>query len=160
MNEHTFNAYSTYSAVVQHVGVDIWSVRGIDLNPTAVEAVRKANALGVREKRVLDHGWTEDGSLWIAVRLPEHVGSFVFGIPAAVRRFVAKQDFDAVDELGIFSGRIHVRENGISFGYASFLRRRGADEGDILVVKFGLNPPTCTLQLGDPERFDESILPV
>ena len=160
MNEYTFNSYSTYSAVVQHVGIDIWSVRGIDLNPAAVEAVRRANALGVREKRVLDHGWTDDGSLWIAVRLPEVVGNFVFGVPAAVRRFVADQSFDAVDEMGVPSGRIRVLEDGASIGYAPFLRRRGADEDDVLVVKFNLSPSRCELRLGDAERFDESMFPV
>ena len=152
MNEFTLNTYLTYSPIVEHVGIDIWSLRGIELNPAAVEAVRRANALRVREKRILDHGWTETGSLWIAVRLPEWVGHFVFSVPASVKRFVINRSFDAVDERGIPSGGVKVLDDGVSIGYGTFLKRRGADLDDVLVVEFSLEHDRCLLRLGDLDQ--------
>ena len=72
MNVNTFSLYLTYSPVIVHLGTDIWTLRGVRVDPTAVEALRQANALRQKEKRVLDHGWTADGQLWVATRLPEH----------------------------------------------------------------------------------------
>ena len=56
MNVNTFNIYLSYSPVVVHLGTDVWSLRGVRVDPAAVEAVREANALREKEKRVLDHG--------------------------------------------------------------------------------------------------------
>jgi hypothetical protein len=63
MNINTFSLYLTYSPVIVHLGTDIWSLRGVRVDPAAVEAVRSANVLRPREKRVLDHGWAVDGRL-------------------------------------------------------------------------------------------------
>ena len=39
---------------------------------------------------MLDHGWTPAGQLWVATRLPgTYSGHFVFGIPGAIRRYLA-----------------------------------------------------------------------
>ncbi|HEX9867547.1 MAG TPA: hypothetical protein VGC99_02955, partial [Candidatus Tectomicrobia bacterium] len=97
MNQHTFSVYLTYSAVIAHVSTDIWTLRGLQVDPAAVEALRVANAEQPREKRVLDYGWTPEGRLWVGVRLPDlkSVSSFIFLMPSAMRRLVADGEFSA-----------------------------------------------------------------
>jgi hypothetical protein len=55
MNMNTFGIYLTYSPVILHLGTDIWSLRGIRVDPAAIEAVCAANALRQREKRIAAH---------------------------------------------------------------------------------------------------------
>jgi len=156
MNQNTFSVYLTYSPVIAHLGTDIWSLRGVQVDPSAVEAVRKANAARPRERRVIDHGWTEDGGLWVAVRLPSLFGrGFVFGMPGAIKRLVAGREFPASDDKGTPSGTVRVSEDGTSHGYGPFLSRRGADEADILLVEFNLAAGTSVLRLGDEELLEE-----
>jgi len=81
-----------------HLGIDIWSLRGVRVDPAAVEAVRAANALRERERCVLNYGWTAEGQLWVAARLPAtHGWNFVLGIPAAIRQYLASSQFSMAD---------------------------------------------------------------
>ncbi len=155
MNPNTFSLYLTYSPVIAHVGTDIWSLRGIRVNPAAVEAVRRANADRPRERRILDHGWTDLGNLWVACRLPAMTGNFVLGLPSAIRRFVCGRQYPASDEKGTRYGSVRVWDDGTSHGYTPFLSRRGADEDDILIVEFDLVRSTAVLRLGDDEMLEE-----
>ena len=156
MNINTFNLYITYSPVIVHLSTDVWSLRGVRVDPAAVEAVRAANALRQREKRVLDHGWTPDGELWVAARLPaRHSASFVFGVPGAIRRYLAGRQFTAKDEDEIAYGAIRINDEGTSYGVDRFLRQRGADEGDILIVEFDLGSDVALLRLGNDELLEE-----
>ena len=157
MNQHTFSVYLTYSAVTAHVSTDIWTLRGLQVDPAAVEALRAANAEQPREKRVLDYGWTPEGRLWVGVRLPDlrSVASFIFLMPSAMRCLVADGEFSAFSESGLPSGNIRVTEDGQSWGYGSFLERSGADEGDIFIVEFDLSEHTALLRLGDDEDLEK-----
>ncbi len=156
MNINTFNLYITYSPVIVHLGTDVWSLRGVRVDPAAVEAVRAANALREKERRVLDHGWTPDGELWVATRLPAwHSASFVFGVPSPIRRYLAGRQFTAKDEDQIAYGTIRINDEGTSYGFGPFLRQRGADEGDILIAEFDLGNDIALLRLGNDELLEE-----
>jgi hypothetical protein len=41
-------------------------------------------------------------------------------------------------KIGIYHGTVRVNEEGTSYGFGTFLNRRGADEGDILIAEFEL----------------------
>lgn len=154
MNEFTLSAYMTYASFVEHVDTDVWSLRGLRLDPAAVEAVRHANALRSKEKRVLDSGWADDGNPWVGARVRMPVGTFVFNVPLGVRPFLANTEFTAIDETGVPSGRVQIDADGLSWGYGSFLRRVGGDEGDILFAEFSLSNKTVTLSLGDDDLLE------
>jgi len=155
MNVNSFNLYLTYSPVVAHLGTDIWSLRGVRVDPAAVEAVRAENALRPKERRVLDHGWTREGNLWLAARIGPQHASHVVGVPSPIRRFVTGREFSARDEDGVGHGVVRINVEGASYGFASFLRQRGADEGDILIAEFDLAGGAALLRLGDDELLDE-----
>jgi hypothetical protein len=159
MNPNTFSQYLSASPVISHVGTDMWSLRGIKLDPTAVEALREANAERPNERRIIDHGWTEAGNLWLAARLPDSSSPLVLGIPSAIRRFVKGREFQAMDEFGSAVGTVRVNDEGTSYGYGPFLTRRGADAGDILLISFRISEGLSTLRLIDDEELD-AISPV
>lgn len=150
LNENTLSLYVTYSPIVEHIGIDLWKLRGVMVDPAAVEAIRRQNELAPKERRVLDYGWSEAGELWIAWRLPRITGSNVVGIPGAVRRYIVGRSFAAVaKDSGRECGTIAVNADGMSYGYAPFLRYSGADEGDVLIAEFSLSAEVASLSLSD-----------
>jgi hypothetical protein len=158
MNPNTFSQYLSSSPVIAHLGTDLWSLRGIRVDPASVEVLRQANAARPREKRIIDHGWKVTGDLWFAARLPELQSPLVLGVPSAIRRYVAGRSFPATDEQGLSAGTVRLNADGTaSYGYSAFLARCGADQDDILLVAFRLTEGTVTLQLiGDEELEDLS----
>jgi hypothetical protein len=155
MNGNTFSQYLYSSPVVSHLGTDLWSLRGIRIDPAAVEAVRQANALRPRERRLIDHGWTDDGDLWIVARISHEPLRFVLGIPAAIRHLLGEQEFMAFDGSGVPSGTVRTNADGMSYGYGSFLNRSGADEDDLLLAKFRLSQRRVELQLIEDDILEE-----
>jgi hypothetical protein len=159
MNENTFSQYTSYSAILDHVGTDIWKLRGVMVDPAAVEAVRISNHLQPRERRVLGHGWSEDGKLWVAARIP-HTGatSLVIGCPGPIRRYLSGRDFECrVKETHHRCGTIGINEKGASYGYGSFIGRYGLDEGDILLAEFDLLAGTVDLSVGSENLLDGEL---
>lgn len=154
VNVQTVNVDLTYSCLVEHVDVNIWTLRGADVNPAAVEALRQANALRPREKRVRDFGWTADGNLWIAAVVPPITQPFVFGCPPGSRPYVAGQRFSALMRDGTPCGAVGVTEDGTVYGFSTFQQLSGCDPGDIVVVEFNLGDRNATLVLGNEELLD------
>ena len=156
MNPNTFSQYLSSAPVIAHIGTDLWSLRGIKVDAASVEALRQANAARPREKRVIDHGWTETGDLWFASRLPEVQSSLVLSVPSAVRRFVEGRQFPATDDSGLRAGTVRVSSEGTtSYGYSPFLSRCGADQDDILLVVFRLTEGTAALRLISDEELED-----
>jgi hypothetical protein len=157
MNVNTFSIYLSYSPVVLHLGKDIWSLRGVRVDPAAVEAVRTANALREKEKRVLDHGWTPEGQIWLAARIPaaHDAAHLVVHVPGPIQYYLSGRRFHAKDEDGVSHGIVRVNEEGASYGFPPFLRQRGADDGDILIAEFDLTKNMALLRLGDDELLEE-----
>lgn len=157
MNENTFSVLSTYSSVLEHIGIDIWKLRGVKVDPTAVEAVRIANRLRPREKRVLEYGWSDDGTLWIAVRVPRmSKQNMVFGCPGAVQRYLVGQEFQCKTKEGNHDcGTVVFNDAGMSYGYGPFVRRYGLDADDILLAAFDLSTNVVTLSAGTEELLED-----
>jgi hypothetical protein len=154
VNLPTLSISLTYSCLVEHVDVNIWCLRGADVNPAAVEALRRANALRPREKRVRDFGWTPDGKLWIATVVPPSTQTFVFSAPAGTRSFLAGRKFAAVSHDAVPYGTLGVTDDGMVYGLSTFQSQSDCDPGDILVFEFDLAESKATLILGDEELLD------
>jgi Sigma-70, region 4 len=156
MNENTFNVYTSYSPILEHVDVSIWKLRGIKVDPTAVEAMRTANHLRPKQKRVLQYGWEQNGILWLAARVPKLTGSMIIGCPGPVRRFLDGQQFTCIAKEGNQDcGTITINDRGTSYGYGPFIRRYGVDENDVFLAEFDLNEQTVTLSVVDDEVLDD-----
>ena len=156
MNENTFNVYTSYSPILEHVDVNIWKLRGIKVDPTAVEAMRIANHLRPKQRRVLQFGWGKNGALWLAARVPKLAGSMIVGCPGPIRRFLDGQQFACKSKEGNQDcGTITINDRGTSYGYGQFMRRYGVDENDVFLAEFDLNEQTVTLSVVDDEILDD-----
>jgi sigma-70-like protein/RNA polymerase alpha subunit len=157
INENTLAIYTTYSPILEHIGIDLWQLRGVHVDPAAVEAVREQNALRPREQRVQDFGWSQNGRLWVAWILPHLTGSPVLGIPGAVGRYVSGRSFSAKPKhVDRSAGKISVNDDGTSYGYAAFFRYIGADEGDLLLAEFDLAKSDVELSINDFDMLQEA----
>ena len=155
-NENTPSVYSSYSPIIEHIGVDLWKLRGVHVDPTAVEAVRQQNHLRPREKRLLDYGWTAEGKLWVAWRLPEARSTLVFGVPGAIRRYLADRKFVASSKnLERTFSNISINESGTAYGWNPILRHIGADTDDILLAEFDLTKAVVEISLADEAILEE-----
>jgi hypothetical protein len=61
-----------------------------------------------------------------------------------------------LSEDGRDEGTIVVDDGGSSWGYAPFLSREGADEGDVLYVEFDLVSGRAKLRLEGDEFLEEA----
>jgi hypothetical protein len=80
---------------------------------------------------------------------------FVLGVPGVIRRYIVGREFKAKDEYGQTFGNVRVNEDGASYGFGPFLRQRGADQDDLLMIEFDLVNNDAILRLGDDELLDE-----
>jgi len=148
VNANTFSVFSSYSAILDHPATSIWCLRGHAVDPAQLEALRAVIATRPRERRALAYGWDEDGNLWLTVSLA-NIGSPVVGIPASISRYVAGRRFQAKTQEGTPAGVIAIDEDGTSWGYGPFLRRRGAEPRDVMMLRFDLVSEEVTLSLDD-----------
>jgi hypothetical protein len=156
INENTLSVYSSYSPIIEHIGVDLWKLRGVNVDPAAIEAVRQQNHLRRREQRLLDYGWTAEGKLWVAWRLPEVRSTLVFGVPGAIRRYLADRKFVATTKnLERTFSNISVNESGTAYGWSPILRHIGADTGDIVLAEFNLTKAVVEISLADEAILEE-----
>jgi hypothetical protein len=159
VSDSTAFVYATYSPYLVHLGAGMWSLRGV---PVSQEALTKhspsAGARG-REKRLLGFGWTGDRVMAVVMRVPNSVAP-VFGIPRALAKDVSHGQWQAQGVDGASAGTIAIDPEGASWGYGPFLRRSGAQRGDILVCEFDVVARVVSLRLGDEEeleRFDRDL---
>lgn len=148
LNPNSLSVFTTYSPIIDHPALNAWTLRGRQIDPSAIEAVRSLAATRDREKRALSYGWNDDGRLSIALRVG-NINSPVFGIPAPVRPYIADRSFRALTEDGSDAGTIVVSPEGTSWGYGPFLRRKGGDIGDVLLLSFDLSTGDVVLSLED-----------
>lgn len=152
INAHSVEVLLSYSPLIEHLGVNLWTIAGTAIDPASLEAVKTANAERPREKRISDFGWTESGDIWIAVVIPAyHTSSFVFGIPGGVKRFLCGQKFSILDESGRERGHIGVTDTGAAYGAGPTLRRKAADTGDTMLCEFNLTRNVVMIRVGGEE---------
>lgn len=157
INENTFMMYTSYSPVLEHVGIDMWKLRGVHVDPAAIEALKEQNQLRFRETRLLEYGWTSNGKLWVAWKIPPNLGSVVLGVPGAVRRYLTGRSFSAcAKETGRQCGSVSINEQGSSYGYTAFLRYAGADAGDVLRTEFDLARNEVELTITDENILEQN----
>lgn len=150
INENTVSVYTTYSPIIEHVGVDLWKLRGRTVDATMVEAVRQSNQERSRERRCIQFAWTARGTLSVAWVLPWQFSSLALGIPGAISRYISGRSFEAYNSAtGKPCGQVVVTEEGTSYGYSPFLRHVAAEAGDVLVADFDVTAARVGLEISD-----------
>jgi hypothetical protein len=155
MNVNTFEAFMQCSPIIEHVDTNIWTLRGLTVDPAQVEAARTANAERPRQKRVTSFGWTESGEVSITVRVPANpTPSFVFLAPAGISRFVSGKEFEVVRPTDVQGRRLKILDEGNVIGSGVILNRLGADEGDVVNFNFNLTKNIVSIDIDSAETFD------
>jgi hypothetical protein len=147
----TFFAYLEYSPVIEKFASGVFGLRGAQASPGLIESLIPER----RQTRVLvDHGWTEDGRIWIVYQLSEGMlGGGAFSVPSSVKRFL-QGTFVLKAEDGAVMGNLVLKDNN-GWGLSPFFRRRGGDPGDHLLLHFNLSSKEVLIRIGDESLVEE-----
>lgn len=155
IKENSANIYISYSSVVQHIGLDTYTIIG--KKPLASDYSAHQDAVSDKNKnknkRILLCDW-DAGLIRIVIRCPEITATLVVGSPSSVKPLLANRTFEVWDknETKQFAN-IGVNESGSIYGMSSFCRQSGVEENDILVMRFNLLSSKAYLSLGTVDEY-------
>lgn len=135
-----------FCPTISRYAPNIYGLTGESLPPGVIEEM-----IGDRKVRpvVQDHGWTPENTIWIAYRLSEAtIGSGVVGVPSAKREMLQGR-FTLIDSHSDAKvGNLVVKQSS-AWGLTPFFRRRGAEEGDYLLLEFNTFERVVAISIGD-----------
>lgn len=143
LNLTSVNLYTTYSECLQRVGPGLLAARGTVVAPGTRPKVERRPA---RNEDGPVHGFTPDGRPWLAGRVtPSIWANGVVHVPAELRPVLEGRHFPCTDASGAQVTTLGVDCHGNSWGWTGFLRRAGAQLGDVMRAVF--DPATGTAAL-------------
>lgn len=145
----------SFCPTISRYAPGVYGLTGASVAPGVIESLIPPR----RATRVIqDHGWTPQGAIWITYRVSESsVESGVVGIPAAKRDSIQGQFSLSRSHGGPSIGTITVKGSA-AWGLGPFLRRRGAEAGDCLLIVFNLLDRTAAISVGDDALLDQFII--
>jgi hypothetical protein len=152
VNPNSFALISTFSPVLCHVDYNIWGLIGRNYNPASITALQR-NTKQATNRLATNFGWTDDGNIWIAKELSYHQANFLMGYPVSLKRYFEGIEFEMLGEDGKIYGTIKSSKSTL-YGFAPFLSRKGADEGDIIKAVFNFQNKTAELSFAQQDIFD------
>lgn len=155
LGEASFGAVTSFSPILERASLGVWKIRGVRVDPSVVEAVQQRVRDLPRNRRVMNYGWTSDGKIWIAVKTPHPPKSMVVGIPSPLMDFIGDRSFSAMLDDKSPCGTLTSKEQGTLYGFYTFARAVGLDEGDVVRMTFDLVASTVALDVVDEEALDE-----
>jgi hypothetical protein len=154
INRSSFYVYLGYSPIIARYAPGVYGLRGARVTAGEVNALIPPRA---RTQRLVDHGWSCDGRVWLAYKMSAAaLTAGVLSVPAALQEFVAGS-YLLFSEHDRPVGSLVVKGNHI-WGVSPFYRRWGVEEGDFVVVVIDINSARATIQAGGEElllRFQE-----
>lgn len=146
LNRSSFYVYLNYSPIIERYAPGVFGLRGAPVSPAEVEAMIPER---IRHQVLQDHGWTEDGAIWMAFRVsPAGESTGILGTPAAVKS-IAHGLFDLSAEDGRPAGTLVVEQS--MWGLSPFFRRWGVEAGDYLVLTLDIRARTAVAAVGTEE---------
>ena len=145
INANSFYQYITYSPIICRLVREVYSLVGADVPPGTVEEIPQSSAkVGV----LVDHGWIDDGRIWISYRLnASNVRNGIFTLPSALKELLSGPF--SVQSSGTGSRTIIAAEGGRLTGLHRPIAIRGGQSDDVIVVAFDLRHGTAELRFGD-----------
>jgi hypothetical protein len=154
VNRSSFYVYLGYSPIIARYAPGVYGLRGARVTAGEVNALIPPR---VRQQRLVDHGWTADGRVWIAYKMSATaVQAGVLSVPAALEDFLSGSYLLSSDDDRPI-GTLVVKGNHM-WGVGPFYRRWGVEEGDHVVVTVDINQRRATVMAGGEEvllRFQE-----
>lgn len=154
VNRSSFYVYLGYSPIIARYAPGVYGLRGAQITAGEVNALIPPR---VRQQRLVDHGWTSGGRVWIGYKMSAAaVQAGVLSVPAALEDFVRGSYLLSSDDDRPI-GTLVVKGNHM-WGVGPFYRRWGVEEGDHVVVTIDINERRATVLAGGEEallRFQE-----
>lgn len=146
LKRNSVGIYLGYSPVIERFAPGVYGLRGARVGAAEVEALIPPR---VRHQVLQDHGWTDDGFLWMAFRLsPASAESGVLGTPAAVRA-VAEGSYPLFNDGGDPVGTLVVEYS--IWGLSPYFHRWGVEAGDYVLLVLKTRDRTATVSAGTEE---------
>ena len=146
LNLTSVNLYTTYSECLERVAPGLFAARGT-VAPGEVSAGGRRRS-GARPDDGPCYGWTADGRPWLAGRItPSTWANGVIHVPAELRPVLAGRHFPCHDCTGARVTTIGIDRHGNSWGWTGFLRRAGAELGDLMRAVFDPAEGTAVLEV-------------
>jgi hypothetical protein len=156
MNINSFYQYLTYSPIIYRVAPEIYALRGAEIPPGLIEEISRPE---VRETVLLEHGWYEDGRVWISYRLNiSNMRSGVFSLPASLKNIVSghylMQSSRTEAQTSIFA------DGETLTGLHRPVAIRGGEAGDVIIITFDLRQGTAEIRFAAEDgKVSELDLP-
>jgi hypothetical protein len=148
VKRNSTSIYLSYSPIVERLTTGQYALRGSEVPAGSVNT-----AISTRRRVLQGHGWTSDGRVWIAYALSQAaLDSAVVGLPGALVSEL--QGSYRLSSAG--GGRVVCRGTSM-WGFSRFIRRQGAQVGDILRLTFDLQAASCELSLGDESLLEPDL---
>ena len=149
MNRFSFHAFVSWSPVIVQLGHSVYGLLGSKVSQQEVDELISARRAKRLAHRVLDsHGRTEDGRVWLSYRLSKAASTYaVITVPAALKK-VVRGRFGLLSPQGEKIGTLATKD-GRAWGLGAFLRERGAQIGDHIVLTLDLEKRTAVVSMGE-----------
>jgi hypothetical protein len=147
MNRFSFHAFIACSPVVAQYGHSIYGLVGADVSAETIKSLADRRRAKLTPARVLEsHARTEDGKLRLSYRLSRAASTCaVVTVPAALKHVVSGK-FRLISADDEHVGTLAAKD-GRAWGLGAFLRNKGAQIGDYLVITFDLDGRTAVVSL-------------
>jgi len=146
LNLTSVNLYTTYSECLQRVGPGLFAARGTVVAPGVRPKVK--HRASTRNEDGPVQGFTPDGRPWLAGRVtPSIWANGVVHVPAELRPMLEGRHFACTDATGAQVTTLGVDRHGNSWGWTAFLRRAGAQLGDLVRAVFDPATGTAVLEM-------------
>lgn len=156
MPQGTFYTYIRHSPGIEKFARGIYGLRGTPVEPGFIESIDPEWAK--RQTHVLkDYGWTSDGKAWIGYTLSEGmINSGLCSVPVAMRRYL-QGEYSLLTSDGSYVGKwaCGPSRSGQARGIRPFLRRRGGEPGDTLLILVDLTARTAVAELGSADLLED-----
>lgn len=145
LNLTSVNLYTTYSECLERVGPGLLAARGSVVAPAARPVVQRRPA---RSDDGPVYGSTPDGRPWLAGRVTPGIwANGVVHVPAELRPFLDGRHFPCTNADGAQVTTLGIDRHGNSWGWTGFLRRAGAQLGDVVRAVFDPHAGTAVLEV-------------
>jgi hypothetical protein len=149
MNRFSFHAFISWSPVIAQYGPSVYGLLGAEVPRQKIETLLASRRAKRSAHRVLDsHGQTDDGKIWLRYRLSRAASTYaVITVPAALKS-VVRGRFKLLAPDGSQIGTLATKD-GRAWGLGAFLRQRGAQVDDHILLTLDLKQRTAKVSWGD-----------
>ena len=153
MKVSSFFQRLSYCPLFLRLAPGVYGLIGSHTLPGSVEAAKQR----IRQERVpTQFGWTQDGRLWVVLRLSRaSIQSGAFFVPTFVNEHAEGLWNIALADGTLLLGDAEVKQ-GIANGFRDALDLLGADPSDFCLIHFNLKDKIASLQVGGVDLEDQA----